>query len=238
MTSMTAEATIEHRRKRTGSATRIRILDAAEIEFSNNGYQSCSLRSISDSYDINLGLIHYYFGGKENLFTEVFLRRSHTLINRRQELLNFELAKSNNEPLDIAEIVRCYVIPTMEMMQEGEGPRAYIRLQSLLRTDTSSFARKLRDEAFSPTNRIFIRELQRSCPHLSSTSVVWRFSAMVGAFYALISNSSRVSELSGGLADSDDVEALFTEVIPFIAGGFSAGPPNPAQVAKLPKASA
>jgi len=136
------------------------------------------------------------------------------------------LRQSNSQPLTVAEIITCFVAPTVEMIKAGEGPKAYIRLQGLLRSDTSSFARQLRDEAFSATNRLFIRELQRSCPHLPPASVVWRFSAMVGSFYALISQSSRTSELSGGIVDSDDMDAAFAEVIPFIAGGFGAPPPG------------
>jgi len=221
---MMSEANVKSEHPKLG--TRDRILDAAEIEFSMHGYESCSLRKISATHDINLGLIHYYFGGKASLFAEVFLRRSETLVNRRMELLTEALRRTNNQPLPVSEIVRSFIAPTVEMIKEGEGPKAYIRLQGLLRTDTSGFARQLRGEAFSATNRVFIRELQRSCPHLTPASVVWRFSAMVGAFYALVSQSGRVSELSDGLADSDDIEAAFAELIPFVTGGFEGPPPN------------
>jgi hypothetical protein len=44
---------------------------------------------------------------------------------------------------------------------------------------------------------------------------------MVGAFYGLVSQSARAGELSGGLADSDDIDAAYREVVPFIVGGFS-----------------
>jgi AcrR family transcriptional regulator len=202
-------------------STRDKILDAAELEFSKRGYDSCSLRIISDLYNINLGLIHYYFGGKEGLFSAVFLRRSKDLVERREALLSAALQRSSGEPLAVSEIVDSFIAPTVEMMKESEGTKAYIRLQGLLRVDMSSFARKLRGEAFNATNIRFVRELQRSCPHLTPASVFWRFSAMVGAFYGLVSQSARAGELSGGLADSDDIDAAYREVVPFIVGGFS-----------------
>lgn len=206
--------------------TREKILDAAEIEFSKRGYDACTLRIISNKYNINLGLIYYYFEGKEDLFKSVFLRRSATLVRRRRKLLAAALRESNNEPLETSEIIKCFIGPIIEMMKEGEGPRAYIRLQGLLRADTSDFARKLRGQAFNATNNIFIREFQRSCEYLDLASVAWRFSAMVGAFYSFISHSARVDELSGGLVDSDDIDAAYGEVIPFVTGGFLAPPPS------------
>lgn len=202
--------------------TRDRILDVAELEFSTRGYDATSLRMISEANNINLGLIHYYFGGKEALFSAVFLRRSKTLVNRRLALLGDARRRHGKEPIPVDEIIRCFITPTVEMFKEGEGPRAYIRLQGLLRSDPFAFGRKLRGEAFNETNQKFIRELRKSCPHLTAASVVWRFASMVGAYYSLISQAARVDELSNGLCDSSDIDAAIGEVIPFVVGGFVA----------------
>ena len=208
--------------RRLKAGTREKILDAAEIEFSSHGYEACSLRMISEAYDINLGLIHYYFGSKEALLSEVFLRRSKLLVGRRNALLNEAKRRYGDAPVPVKEIARCFITPSADMIKEGEGPRAYIHLQGLLRSDPSEFSKKLRGKALNATNKKFIRELQRSCPHLTPASVVWRFSAMVGAFYSLISKSARVDQLSNGLCDPNDVDAALAEAIPFIVGGFHA----------------
>lgn len=202
--------------------TRDRILDVAELEFSTRGYDATSLRMISEANNINLGLIHYYFGSKEGLFSAVFLRRSETLVNRRLAMLEKTKRRYGNEPIPVEEIIRCFITPPVEMMKEGEGPRAYIRLQGLLRSHAFEFSHKLRGEAFNDTNRKFIRELRKTCPHLAPASIVWRFAAMVGAYYSLISQSARVAELSDGLCDPGDIDAAIAEVIPFVAAGFEA----------------
>ena len=212
------------------SETRDKILNSAELEFSKRGYDSCSLRIISNLYDINLGLIHYYFGGKEGLFSELFLRRSRDLVGRRETLLDIALESSRNDPLDVSEIVHSFISPSIAMMKESEGTKAYMRLLGLLRSDTSDFAKKLRAEGFNESSKRFIRELQRSCPHLKPESVVWRFSAMRGSFFAIISQSSRVNEFSAGLADPDDLDAAYREITPFIVGGFSLTVSKPAEI--------
>jgi AcrR family transcriptional regulator len=202
--------------------TRDKILDVAEIEFSTRGYEATSLRMISEANDINLGLIHYYFGGKEGLFAAVFLRRSKNLVNRRVTLLAEARRRHGRSPVPVADIVRCFVAPMVEMFKEGEGPRAYIRLQGLLRSDPSASSRKLRGEAFNNTNKTFIEEIRKSCPHLTPASAVWRFSAMVSAYYSLVSQNIRVEELSGGLCDTSNIDDAAAELLPFVVGGFDA----------------
>jgi AcrR family transcriptional regulator len=202
--------------------TRDKILDVAEIEFSRHGYEGTSLRMISEENDINLGLIHYYFGGKEGLFSAVFLRRSKALVNRRLVLLAEARKRQGRNSIPVGEIVRCFIAPMVEMFKEGEGPRAYIRLQGLLRSDPSPFSRTLRREAFNNTNKTFIEEIRKSCPHLTPASAVWRFSAMVSAYYSLVSQNIRVDELSDGRCDPTDIDAASVELLPFVVGGFDA----------------
>lgn len=207
-------------------STRSRILDAAEKEFSTRGYEGCSLRMIADANNINLGLIYYYFEGKEGLFAEAYLRRTKDLVSRREALFREAKRRSGDGPVPVPEIIRCFFTPLVEMTKQGAGPHAWIRLQGYLRSDPSEFSRKLRGKALNASNKMFIRELQRSCPHLNKASVVWRFSAMVGGFYSLISRSSRVDDLSDGKCDPDDVDTALAEAIPFFVHAFDAPKPK------------
>lgn len=52
---------------------RQRIIDAALVEFSDNGFQDASLRRIAASAGITVGNIYAYFKNKQNLFEEVLL---------------------------------------------------------------------------------------------------------------------------------------------------------------------
>ena len=222
---MTSVANVKQRQRLSEKGTRDKILDAAEIEFSARGYEGCSLRMISESNDINLGLIYYYFDGKEGLFSEAYLRRSKALVNRRKALLREAKRRYEKGPIPVEEIVRSFFAPLVEMTKQGKGPHAWIRLQGLLRGNPSDFSRKLRGQALNASNKMFIRELRRSCPHLTPASVVWRFSAMVGGFYSLISRSARVEDLSDGACDSSDVDTALAEALPFFVRAFEAPPP-------------
>lgn len=55
--------------------TRERILDEAERLFSESGFDAVSVRQITSAAQTNLAAINYHFGGKENLYLEVFRQR-------------------------------------------------------------------------------------------------------------------------------------------------------------------
>ena len=55
--------------RRPGDAnTRQEVLDAARKAFSENGYSATSLRAIAARADVDVALVSYYFGRKEQLF--------------------------------------------------------------------------------------------------------------------------------------------------------------------------
>ena len=51
--------------------TRARIIDAAYKVLAEKGYEATTLREISREAQAAPGLVHYYFGGKDQLFVEV-----------------------------------------------------------------------------------------------------------------------------------------------------------------------
>ena len=54
-----------------GQETRQRIIDAAYRVLATNGYEATTLKEIAKAADAAPGLVHYYFGGKDQLLVEV-----------------------------------------------------------------------------------------------------------------------------------------------------------------------
>ena len=49
-----------------------KVIRASEELFAKCGYNACTFKMISARSKVNQGLIYYYFGSKENLFSEIF----------------------------------------------------------------------------------------------------------------------------------------------------------------------
>ena len=70
------------------------ILDVAERMFSELGFEGASTRTIAGEADINIAMLHYYFGSKEGLFLAVFERKISSLTSLLQNIGNSETLSS------------------------------------------------------------------------------------------------------------------------------------------------
>ncbi len=74
---------------RDAEATRQRILDAAEVEFSDKGLAGARVDVIAAGAGSNKRMIYYYFGNKENLYVAV-LERAYTHMRREESGLSLD----------------------------------------------------------------------------------------------------------------------------------------------------
>ena len=100
--------------------TRERLLDAAEKLFAEHGFHSASVRDITREAKCNIASVNYHFGGKSNLYREVFLRRLRDLRERR--LARIEEVRGARPSLErlLAAFASVFVDPLVE---EGAGRR-------------------------------------------------------------------------------------------------------------------
>ena len=55
---------------------RDRILDAAELTFSEDGFSGAGMKAIATRAEVAQGLLHYHFQNKEGLYAAVIARRA------------------------------------------------------------------------------------------------------------------------------------------------------------------
>ncbi|UII22233.1 TetR family transcriptional regulator [Fulvivirga ligni] len=68
-----------------------RILDAADKLFVEKGYDATSVRELAQEADVNIAMISYYFGSKENLLEEMILRRTQHTRAKIEEFKQLDL---------------------------------------------------------------------------------------------------------------------------------------------------
>lgn len=71
----------------TEAKSRTVLLRAAEKLFAANGFAATSIRDIAGEAGLNLSLISYYFGSKEQLFAALMEERTQMLEHQRREQL-------------------------------------------------------------------------------------------------------------------------------------------------------
>ncbi|HEY4372849.1 MAG TPA: TetR/AcrR family transcriptional regulator [Burkholderiales bacterium] len=203
-----------------------RLLDAAELLFAELGYASCTFREIAGRSGINQGLLHYYFGSKQNLFTEVFMRRAQVVASHRELLLDEAIASHGAGQMPVETLVRAFLTPALSMAQAGPGGAAFVRIHSQLRSEAGDIGLMLRRQAFGASTQRYVKALTDACPHLPKKIVYWRFNFMVGSYLVVSSQGGRLEDYSGGTCTSSDVESALAQLVPFVVAGFMAPAPG------------
>ena len=82
---MSSERALDLRRAR-GEDTRLQILDAARDELAGRGAAATTTRSIAERAGVRLSLVHYHYGGKQQLLAAVLDRENTRLLERQRRL--------------------------------------------------------------------------------------------------------------------------------------------------------
>jgi AcrR family transcriptional regulator len=80
-------STEQHDRRRAqGEGTRARILDAAHHALADGGYAGTTTRAIAERAGVQLSLVHYHFGSRQELLAAVLERENERLLERQRAL--------------------------------------------------------------------------------------------------------------------------------------------------------
>ena len=201
------------------SFAREKILKAAESAFAEHGYAGTSLREIVKRAHVTQALVTYYFGSKEALFKEIFMRRGRDIAIKRMQGL--EALRSGGSAFTLRDVVAAYLRPALEMRRTREG-RAFIRLQARMHTEPPRFAERLRRQVYDGTVREYLPVLRRVAPHLSERTAYWRMVLLIGAYLYAHSDAHRLAVVSGGACDPDDLDQMLEQITRFVVGGLMA----------------
>jgi len=211
------------------SVTRAQILDAAEGLFAEKGYAGTSLREIADHACVTQALLNYYFGSKEGLFIEVYMRRGKELASQRMEGL--EELRQSGKPYALDDVIRAFIQPALTMRSSPSG-RQFIKLQARVHIEADDLAYSLRREVYDESTKAYVNEIERIVPHLTQETIYWRLVQFIGSYLYLISDAHRLRELSAGESDPDDDAEFLRQVMSYSVGAFLAA--DPAQPALKP----
>ena len=201
--------------------TKSRLLTIAERLFAEQGFGGVSVRQLTSAAGVNLAAVNYHFGSKEGLLAAIFEQRCRPMNEERLRRLG-DCAERADDPAVLERIIAAFIAPALASSADRGGGAIFTRLRAMISVEHNELARTLIARYFDATSGHFIAALARTLPHLTRAEVFWRFHFLLGALYYTMINPSRIAHLSGELCDAGDVEAVLTQMVPFIAAGFRA----------------
>lgn len=187
-----------------------RIIDAAEILFSERSPDQVGFRELAAAAGVSLSAIHYHFGSKEALLKEIFSIRAAPLTKRRAESL--ACLKDEGRDRDLEAVLEAFVRPAFDVTR-GNREDLFNKLRARLAVESSTMTRETISEAFDDNDAVFLDVIQRAVPNLSPADIYWRFHFFVGAMIYTMSDSGQLEGLSKGACDPSNVEDSIAQLV-------------------------
>ena len=203
--------------------TRSAILTAAERLYADRGFADVTLRDIVAAADVNLAAVNYHFGSKDELIAELFVTRSlATNRERLNELKAAEEAGGGRAEIDV--VLRALVGPTLRGCL---GPDKQ-------RSDAARFMIRASIESVPPIRKIKNREvdhlrkfaaaMKRALPGRDEVDLYWGLHFALAMAHQTIRDTERLTKLSDGQCDLNDVNAIIERVVAVATLALTASP--------------
>lgn len=205
----------------TQTATKNRILDAAETLIARDGYSATSLRAITVEAEVNVAAIHYHFGSKQALLEALFDRRVGSVNDERLRLLDEAEARSDGSP-PLEEVLRIFLAPALRRLgSEDPGWTRFSRVMGRIQSESGDHVLAI-NHVFARIRARFVAALQGALPELSPEDIAWRMHFLIGSMCFLMSDPARLSVMSEGRCNGSDPEQALAQMLAFVHGAFSA----------------
>lgn len=200
--------------------TRELILDTAEQLFAERGIDAVSLRTLTTEAGVNLASVHYHFGSKEALVTEVFDRRVDRMNRERLEMLDEVEKRADGGLLALEDVLRAFYAPAIRTSQQTGS--TFMRLCGRMYAEPAEYVQKYFDQKFGPLIARFASAFQRAVPELSAKERGWRLHFAAGAMVFTLLESEKLKQYSNGLCDPANVDEAIEQMVQFAAAGMRA----------------
>jgi AcrR family transcriptional regulator len=202
--------------------TRTAILAAAERLYADRGFGDVTLRDIVAEANVNLAAVNYHFGSKDELIAELFVTRSIALNRERLRLLQ-EAEEQGGGRASIEAVLRALVGPTLRGCLGPENQRS-TAARFMIRVSIESVPpiRRIRNREIDHLRK-FIAAMRRSLPGHSDVELYWGLHFALAMAQQTVRDSERLTKLSEGKCDVDDVEGIIERVVSVAALALTMG---------------
>jgi AcrR family transcriptional regulator len=202
--------------------TRSAILAAAERLYAERGFGDVTLRDIVAVADVNLAAVNYHFGSKDDLIAELFVTRSIALNRERLTELRAVEEKGGGRTA-VEAILRALVGPSLRGCLGPENERSTAaRFMIRASIETVPPIRRIRNRELDHLRK-FIAALRRALPDRDEVDLYWGLHFALAMAQQTVRDSERLTKLSEGKCDLDDVEAIIARVVTVAALALTGG---------------
>ena len=171
--------------KKANNQVQERLIAVAEDLFCENGFDATSVRDLTARADCNVAAVNYYFGGKDNLYIEVFRRRLVAMTKLRLESIKSIMSRRKSG-VTLEELLRVFATAFVEPLVAESGGRRFMKLMTRELIDPHLPRSLFMEEMIVPTMSTLAGALQKICPKLEPTKIYMCIFSLIGQLVHLV----------------------------------------------------
>ena len=206
--------------KKTNKQVEERLITAAEELFCDNGFDATSVRDLTSRADCNVAAINYYFGGKDNLYIEVFRRRLVAMTKLRLESIN-SIMSCPKSRVTLEELLRVFATAFIEPLVAESGGRRFMKLMTREMIDPHLPRSLFIEKMIVPTMSTLGGALQKICPELDPTKNYMCIFSFIGQLVHLVRLKEMFEEYEQ-MKKMYDFEKTVEHIVEFSTAGILA----------------
>lgn len=202
-----------------GDRTRDRILDAAERLFAKHGYDGVSLRTLATAAEAQLGLVHYHFGDKLDLYRALWARWFPAADLNAPSQAGLALPVGAPLESNIRSFVDHFYGPLMSVFQNPRG-RHLLTIVGREMSDPKEASRGLVKKYLDPRAKMLVNDIHTLMPSLTKGEVTLAYNMMIGIATSIFVQHARIIRMSHGAVNVKEMVKSLPAVTEFVVGGW------------------
>lgn len=200
---------------------RNRLRDAAEKLFSKHGFADTSVRDITAAANCNVAAVNYHFGGKENLYTEVW--RHNLLLLRNNQLAGIEkvMSKSQGNP-SLEDLLKSLAETFIGLLVNEADDSRLLKLMMREMLDRHLPQNMFADEVIKPTLGATQEALLKICPGLQPSQAALIVFSVIGQLIHAVRIRTMFGQSNVGDLPILNLTEMINHIIKFSAAGIRA----------------
>jgi len=197
-----------------------KLIEAAEELFCGRGFNETSVRDIAAAAGCNVASVNYYFGGKDNLYLEIWRRRLSFM--RDSRLASIEKVMSGSSQPQLEDLLRSHANSFIEPLVGGGSNCRFINLMAREMIDPHLPREMFLTEMIVPVMAALSQALLRICPWLNETNVRMVILLIVGQLIHTVCAKEMFEESDHPELPKIDLDEMVDHVVRFSAAGIRA----------------
>jgi AcrR family transcriptional regulator len=198
-----------------------RLLDAAERLFADRGFDRTSVRELAGSAECNVAAVNYYFGGKENLYVEVWQRQMERMVQTRLASIKEVMSKEGEAP-SLEDLLRSFAHAFLGPLLDESKSGRILRLYAHEMVNPHLPANMFVQEVVRPTMGAMHQALVKVCPELEEAKVPLVMFSIAGQLVHTVHLRSMMEHAENDELGVFDVGQYIEHVVAFSAAGIRA----------------